>query len=556
MAYPTSFDDSLSDGLTNSSATKPQHASHHNQMAKAIKNIQHTLGTNPQGIYATVKARLAAMDTAIAAHTGGGGGGGGFVTLTDINNAVAIEQARAMAAEAAFGLGYVAVDAVGDGSADDTAAFADAISAGKAIFVPDPDAEYLVDPAELTLDGHTFLGMGKYTTRIKVPDAPGTTQFMRMNSGRNVFSNLAFIGPDTYRPGDVDNYQTLGFGDDDGIELFLSDCYFFRCGDAIGPWNGKIQPITAIRVDYDADHLGDDCDEGSFIGGSKAIGLVRVYDSDFTGGGCQGAPFLTHAIYLGYDTPAELVGNRFSDWTNGSYVKFYGDSDGTPPPPSHQLVDFNYFGPNREGFEANMIFTPSKTADPLVGNIFDQGEVAGSDCVFPWGPKTHFVGTIFKGGDGGFTMVSIRGVDEGGLADDGIVTFDGCHFDNDNLVDIGIDAENVDVTVIGGSMRGDTYYKVFAGGAGATIRLKGPVMEGDGIHVSFGADGDLLSMRDADVNNATYVFEVQDGVTVDRVFTRDNDFEAIGGEVEHLDGAGAITHEDSKGNAGYADVST
>jgi hypothetical protein len=74
--YPAGPDDfpSIAGSDLLNSPTKP-HATLHTNMGDAIEAIQAELGNNPSdGVssYATVKARLAAMDTAISTHTHAG----------------------------------------------------------------------------------------------------------------------------------------------------------------------------------------------------------------------------------------------------------------------------------------------------------------------------------------------------------------------------------------------------------------------------------------------------------------------------------------------------
>ncbi|MDO5500900.1 MAG: hypothetical protein Q4F67_14590 [Propionibacteriaceae bacterium] len=51
----------------------PCHAAHHNDLAAAVRAIQTTLGTNPQGAHATVRAAIADARTVITVTRHGNG---------------------------------------------------------------------------------------------------------------------------------------------------------------------------------------------------------------------------------------------------------------------------------------------------------------------------------------------------------------------------------------------------------------------------------------------------------------------------------------------------
>jgi hypothetical protein len=62
-AYPGGLD-SLSTSKANATATVTDHAAHHNDLADAVNKIEAELGTNPSAGYATVTARLLALQPA------------------------------------------------------------------------------------------------------------------------------------------------------------------------------------------------------------------------------------------------------------------------------------------------------------------------------------------------------------------------------------------------------------------------------------------------------------------------------------------------------------
>ena len=74
MAYPSSLDE-LTDGVPpaeSASATALgdatyQHDDHHRALAVAVEAVEAELGTDPSGASASVKARLDALDTTVAA---------------------------------------------------------------------------------------------------------------------------------------------------------------------------------------------------------------------------------------------------------------------------------------------------------------------------------------------------------------------------------------------------------------------------------------------------------------------------------------------------------
>jgi hypothetical protein len=63
--YPSAVD-ALSTAKTDSTAMATDHAAHHNDMADAINKIETELGTIPKGGFATVKARIAGVETTAA----------------------------------------------------------------------------------------------------------------------------------------------------------------------------------------------------------------------------------------------------------------------------------------------------------------------------------------------------------------------------------------------------------------------------------------------------------------------------------------------------------
>lgn len=68
--YPGTLD-SFATNKANATATTTDHPAHHNDLADAVNKIEAELGADPAGASATVVARLAAMDTAIAGAGGG-----------------------------------------------------------------------------------------------------------------------------------------------------------------------------------------------------------------------------------------------------------------------------------------------------------------------------------------------------------------------------------------------------------------------------------------------------------------------------------------------------
>jgi hypothetical protein len=64
-SYPGSVD-TLSTSKVDSTAMATDHAGHHNDMADAINRIETELGTSPKGGFATVKARIAGVETTAA----------------------------------------------------------------------------------------------------------------------------------------------------------------------------------------------------------------------------------------------------------------------------------------------------------------------------------------------------------------------------------------------------------------------------------------------------------------------------------------------------------
>lgn len=80
MPYPGALDNLPQRVVDGSGLYRPVLADI-NDPRTAISNIEATLGINPQGVAATVAARLAAIEAAIPA--GGGGGGGGVKAFID-----------------------------------------------------------------------------------------------------------------------------------------------------------------------------------------------------------------------------------------------------------------------------------------------------------------------------------------------------------------------------------------------------------------------------------------------------------------------------------------
>jgi hypothetical protein len=89
-SYPSGLD-SLSTTKADATATLTDHKNHHNDLADAVNKIEAELGTLPKGSYATVKARLEALDpptfnTQTANYT---------LVLADANKIVGIDNAAA-----------------------------------------------------------------------------------------------------------------------------------------------------------------------------------------------------------------------------------------------------------------------------------------------------------------------------------------------------------------------------------------------------------------------------------------------------------------------------
>ena len=74
MAYPSSLDE-LTDGVPSDGAAPTTalgdvtfpHDDHHRALAVAVEAVEAELGTDPSGASASVKARLDALDTTVAA---------------------------------------------------------------------------------------------------------------------------------------------------------------------------------------------------------------------------------------------------------------------------------------------------------------------------------------------------------------------------------------------------------------------------------------------------------------------------------------------------------
>lgn len=79
--YPSALDSLSNPGPTDNLATV-SHSAQHTNANDAIEAIESTLGTNPQGASASVKARLDALDTAAADHVVGPASSGAFRVAT------------------------------------------------------------------------------------------------------------------------------------------------------------------------------------------------------------------------------------------------------------------------------------------------------------------------------------------------------------------------------------------------------------------------------------------------------------------------------------------
>lgn len=64
-AYPGALD-ALATNMTNASPLTNVHPAHHNDMADAINKIEAELGVNPSGTFATLLARIVAIEDKLA----------------------------------------------------------------------------------------------------------------------------------------------------------------------------------------------------------------------------------------------------------------------------------------------------------------------------------------------------------------------------------------------------------------------------------------------------------------------------------------------------------
>ena len=168
---------------------------------------------------------------------------------------------------------------VGNGTADDTAAWQAAVTAAGTngtIFVPEGIWTILGTGSGAVdlLDGQTVLGLGR-GSRIRALAATGTTKLFRVGTANYQvrFVNLRAEGAASFAAV-ADRQYCVQLGNVNGAEVEAFQCEFARFGPAISTFNDTTgQKITLVDCIIDGENIGN----GS--GGQKQVTGIAVQSS-------------------------------------------------------------------------------------------------------------------------------------------------------------------------------------------------------------------------------------------------------------------------------------
>lgn len=127
--------------------------------------------------------------------------------------------------------------AVGDGIANDTAAFNAAIASGRRVFVP--DGTYLVDDVSVTSNSIIY---GEGDTSILRPFTVGATSILSLNGNRIEVYGLNLIAPKATYPDKLPIYAGVRTG------IYVHDCRIEGGGSGFVGYNCTDSTVERVRV--------------------------------------------------------------------------------------------------------------------------------------------------------------------------------------------------------------------------------------------------------------------------------------------------------------------
>jgi hypothetical protein len=457
--------------------------------------------------------------------------------------------------------------ATGDGVTDDTAAVGAAVAAlpsgGGLLYFP--AGTYLLSPNTGTAapinpnNPITILGAGPGVSTIKCASGVQdnlTDWRLAIFKGRTTVRDISFLGPDTLIADGSLAAMLVGAAAGTKVTLYNVETtrfgYHFRA--ASGYTN--VPTMVASHCLFNGDSIGLTSGEGiddSF--GINCPGYPLIVDHctfDSLGSDTTLGSNHHHCIYAADSTPAVITNSRFLNHIDGRYIQFFGTESVLPD--NYCIIKGNYFGP----YQASAT-SPNNCVQTAVGaNALVEGNDFNT-CGASDGPSTDLLpagnvkiyNNIFRSIDpaGGGNYIDT------GEAELGLVEINNNTFLGDRAIGVLVNGSNQTITA------GSNYYSnnllshFRVNGTGNDIHVHNSrfkMTSGDhGIRISVGTHP-RLRVNDCEFNGGADGIAIDAGVTVSKLYTRDNEF--TGQTTGAITKTGTVTAESSKDNIGYADV--
>jgi hypothetical protein len=477
---------------------------------------------------------VASTDAATVGQLGGGGGGGSGVFVNVLDHG-----------------------ADGTGAADDTAAIQTAIGAlattGGTLYFP--SGTYICTSATPAFDlpaGTTVLGDGRTSSLLKFADSPtDTTYLFQAASGRVAFKQIGLVGPDSYA-GTTENVTAIRTANVAGIEVYLEDCASSRLTEIVKMYDGVAQTLEVDGCDFDGSDIGnaageamDNCNGLTVpnVGGGLIArhSRFRRLGSD-TAGGTNNC----HAIYAREETSVQIEGCLFEAHRDGRYVQVNGNAAGSPPAPDKWAIRDCNFGSQVVGSEA-VHTSPQRRA------LIAECEFAHTKTGIYTKGNATIIGCNFRGGSSNtFYSIQVTGTSPK-------VFVVGCHFEGSQAIDIFLDANSTELSVLACAFRGSSslsHIRQNAGRTLVTVIAKScmffPAAGAAGIDTDTSGTSLLFQITGCHFNGGAYGVRVPAGGTCFVLNLRNNDF--TNQTTAAVTKAGTVSSEASKGNQGYVDT--